>query len=211
MNELMPVIFEKGDGMFSKLCLFSLVLVLLWCSAGYAAECNGGGRYDDNNDGTVTDCRTGLVWLKNASCNETSGGIGNSAGTLYWDEAVKWVAGLGHGICGLSDGSSNGAWRLPTKTEWMAMVENARKLGFSNPALTDGSGSSQWTGSGGNTFSLVQSDFYWSTTTNPSTPTQAWSVFMGDGKVYSVNKDNLLPVWPVRAGQIGSFGSLHIH
>lgn len=196
--------------MVARIFLLSMVSLFLVSTSAYAAECNSGGRYDDNNDGTVTDCRTGLVWLKNASCNDTSGSIGNSAGTLFWDEAIKWVAGLGAPLCGLSDGSSNGAWRLPTKTEWMAMVENARKLGFSNPALTDGSGIAQWTGGGGNTFSLVQSDYYWSITTNPSTPTQAWSVFMGDGKVYSVNKDNLLPVWPVRAGQIGSFGTVLI-
>jgi len=51
----------------------SIVAFLVVVSASaYAADCNSGGRYEINGapsaDGTVTDCRTGLVWLKNADC-----------------------------------------------------------------------------------------------------------------------------------------------
>lgn len=205
--------------MFSRIFLLAVTSMLLFSSAGYAAECNGGGRYDDNSDGTVTDCRTGLVWLKNASCNDTSGGVVNNAGVLYWDEAMRWVAGLGHGICGLSDGSASGAWRLPTKTEWMAMVENARKLGFSNPPLTNGAGTGHWTE--GDVFNLINFfayDFYWSGTTNSASHDQAWGIYVGseialpghNGAMSSIVKLNLLPVWPVRAGQVGSFGRIRI-
>lgn len=203
--------------MIIRIFLVSVLSVFILNSSGNAAECNGGGRYDDNNNGTVTDCRTGLIWLKNAGCNETSGGIGNSAGTLYWDEAIKWVAGLKDGICGLFDSSAEGAWRLPTKTEWMAMVENARRLGFTSPALSNGAGTGQWTadpsgnGIGGNTFNHIQTNYYWSFTANPASPaTHAWIIDMTDGKVYSGSKGNLLPVWPVRAGQRGFLGSVFI-
>ena len=53
-----------------------------WDEDGNVIDCEGTGqdgdlqkgrpwpnpRFTDNNDGTVTDTLTGLVWLKNASC-----------------------------------------------------------------------------------------------------------------------------------------------
>jgi hypothetical protein len=55
----------------------------------------------------VTDNLTNLIWLKNANCD----------GQKDWNEAETWAANLASGTCGLSDGSSAGDWRLPTKTE----------------------------------------------------------------------------------------------
>ena len=85
------------------------------------------GRYEDNGNGTISDCRTGLVWLKNANC------IG---GALDWNSAASWVANLSNSMCGLSDGSEVGDWRMPTKTEWMTMVSSARKQGFTISTLS---------------------------------------------------------------------------
>ncbi len=49
--------------------------LLLFGTWAYAADCNNGGRYENNNNGTVTDCRTGLIWLWNANCEDAAGGI----------------------------------------------------------------------------------------------------------------------------------------
>ncbi len=69
--------------------------------------CDDVDRFLDNNDGTVTDCRTNIVWLKDANCD----GGGN------WDNAMAFASGLNSGECGLTDGSVEGDWRLPDKDE----------------------------------------------------------------------------------------------
>jgi hypothetical protein len=103
-----------------RIMALTVVLLLLETWA-YAADCNNGGRYEISGRGTVTDCRTGLIWLQDANCKDSLGltGIDKSQGYLNWYNAMKWVAALGGGYCGLFDGSSAGDWRLPTKTEWM--------------------------------------------------------------------------------------------
>jgi len=194
-----------------KIAVLVAVLVLFGTYA-YAADCNSGGRYEDNGNGTVTDCRTGLVWLQNAECINTSNNITpNNQGQLSWSDAMKWVAGLGNGICSLSDGSGAGDWRLPTKTEWMAMIAYAFKTkGYSGPPLTNDAGTDKW-GTGTSSFTSVQ-PFYWTSTTylgNTVSPS-AWFVNM-----YTVGmawRDKTAPgyVWPVRGGQPRSFGSVRI-
>lgn len=182
-----------------------LVLLLLPGVTVYASDCNNGGRYEDNGDGTVTDCRGGLIWLKDADC----------PGTTTWYNAMAWAAGLASNSCGLTDGSAAGDWRLPTQEELMAMVSSALKQGMSNPRLTDGTGTGHWAaGNANNVFTNVQSKAYWSVTTLPGSPDMAWFVWMG-------NTGDLIPAgaksassnfhaWPVRAGQSGAFGFLFV-
>ncbi len=185
-------------------------LLLSLCLSVYAADCNNGGRYEDNSDGTVTDCRGGLIWLKNANCLETSGGIGKGSGYLTWYDAMKWAAGLGNGICSLADGSSAGDWRLPTETEWMAMTASAKKQGMTAPVMTDGSGVGHWVQ--GNIFDNVQSAAYWSETTTIADPSVASyadlqpSLFAHFGSKVSAH----FYVWPVRGGRSGTYGHLFI-
>ncbi|MEO5333014.1 MAG: SUMF1/EgtB/PvdO family nonheme iron enzyme, partial [Magnetococcus sp. YQC-5] len=69
------------------------------------ASCTTG--YCDNNDGTITDIKNGLIGLKNANCFDKQ----------TWDAAMSKVATLASGTCGLKDGSSAGQWRLLTKDE----------------------------------------------------------------------------------------------
>lgn len=149
-------------------------------------------RYEDNGDGTITDCRTGRIWLKDANC----------AGAKTWDSAVAWAGALASGICGLTDGSIAGAWRLPTRLEWMTMVAFAKNRHYS-PALTDAAGTTQWTA--GHPFFNVQSSsgyYYWSSTTSAASIYSAWAVRMWDGGVLSnFSKSNGYYVWPVRGGQ----------
>lgn len=124
---------------------------------------------------------------------------------------MKWVAGLGNGLCGLSDASYSGDWRLPTKTELMAMIISAKKQGFTDPVFTTYQGTSPWTKPEQvYDFQNVQSLPYWSSTTQSDYPDSAWIVDMGDGHPDYVSKSSYLFVWPVRGGQSGSFGNLRI-
>ena len=199
--------------MISRTIVLALVLVLLgtWT---YAADCNNGGRYEVNgylvSDGTVTDCRTGLIWLQDANCKDNLGlpGIDKLFGYLDWYDAMTWVAALGSGHCGLTDGSSTGDWRLPTKTEWMAMNAYAKGR-YRNLALTNAAGTAQWT-MAGDAFNNVQSSFYWSSTTDATITAQAWGGDMYDGYVFGNYKSVNYFVWPVRGGQSGEFGSVII-
>ena len=125
---------------------------------------------------------------------------------------MKWVAGLGNGICGLTDGSAAGDWRLPTKTEWMAMVEYAKRSpspAYSSPALTNDAGTDKWA-TGTSAFTNVQSDYHWSSTTYALNTTWAWSVVMRHGDVDYDPKAGDNYVWPVRGEQSASFGTLRI-
>ena len=59
-------------------------------------------EFTDNNDGTVTDNQTGLIWLKEANC----------FGLRNWNEALTDCNGLASGSCGLTDGSNVGDWEV---------------------------------------------------------------------------------------------------
>jgi hypothetical protein len=76
-------------------------------------------RFIDNQDGTVTDSLTKLIWLKNTNC----------FGMVNWEGAMLAVKSLKDGDCGpdpaliLSDGSSAGDWRLPTMSELCILID----------------------------------------------------------------------------------------
>ena len=76
----------------------------------------GTNRFADCMNGTVTDTTTGIVWLQNADCLPT---VENYA------DAHAAAAALGEGHCDLTDGSSPGDWRLPTRAEWEATIAPA--------------------------------------------------------------------------------------
>jgi len=191
-----------------------LAVLVLFGTCAYAADCNSGGRYEYLGDGTVQDCRTGLIWLRNATCTDASNGVAPDPnnGSITWYKAMKWAAGLQDGLCSLTDGSAAGDWRLPTKTEWMAMVAYAKQRAYpTGPSLTNGAGSAQWTA--GDVFTGVNIiGDYWMSTTLLDYPddTYAWYVFMGTGFVDAHPKSWTLNAWPVRDGQSESFGSLRI-
>ena len=136
------------------------------------------------------------------------GGIDNLSGQLSWYDALKWVAALKDGKCGLNDGSFVGDWRLPTKTEWMAMVAYARNRFV--PSLTDAAGTAKWT-TNGDAFNNVGINFYWASTTSDAfDPGSAWSVDFANGGVFTNPRAAGLYVWPVRGGQSGEFGNVII-
>jgi hypothetical protein len=153
-------------------------------AGGVPSTCHGGssllGRWCDNNNGTVTDTTTGLVWLKDAGWG----------GTKPWrsatdDDAHTRAGTLSSGTAGLTDGSIEGDWRLPTKTELVKLTTGTEPIR---------SGSSQQ-------FTGVQSDYYWSSTTRAVFTGSAWGVGLGNGFVGGDDKLGTGDVWPVRGGQ----------
>jgi len=147
-------------------------------------------RFTDNSDGTVTDNLTGLVWLKNANCTDTAG-VTKASGYLTWYDAMAWCNFLAAGVCGLSDGSTTGQWRLPNYKELQSLVDRSQY----SPALPSG-----------HPFTGVQgSRYYWSSSSSAVDSSIAWVMepvyggMMASGGIGSKMIVNY--VWPVRAGQ----------
>lgn len=137
-------------------------------------------RFVDNQDGTVTDRLTDLVWLKNANC----------FGRMDWKSAAGNAKRLKAGDCGphpalvLVDGSSAGDWRLPTMQELCALIDFSRR----EPALP-----------GGHPFAVDPSGYHWSATTLDDCPNLAWIVYMESGTTCYENIDHRAGyLWPVR-------------
>jgi len=142
-------------------------------------------RFTKNNDGTVTDNLTGLIWLENANCFTTR----------TWAQALSDAKTLKSGACSLSDGSALGEWRLPSKKELESLVASE----YVSPAVPNTAGTAKWTA--GAPFTGVQSNYYWSSTTYAGNTSVAWFVYLLDGIVNPNNKANTYYVWPVRGGQ----------
>jgi len=142
------------------------------------------GAFMDNQDGTVTDCKTGMIWMKNAGCF-----------TGRWSEALALCSALANGSCDLNDGSSVGDWRLPTVEELKTLPDRT----YSDPTLSNSKGDGQW--SEGDAFTGVKSiSGYWSSTTLATNADRAWGVWMQNGSVFWSIKINAFNVWCIRGG-----------
>jgi len=132
-------------------------------------------RFSNHGNGTVTDNLTGLMWTRDANL---------PLATKTWYLALDYVAAMNAGTVanfGYTD------WRLPSIRELQGLVDSSR----ANPALPVG-----------HPFTSVQSDYYWSATTNASYTYSAWVVNVVNGGVdYYGKAYNSYYVWPVRSGQ----------
>ena len=155
-------------------------------------------RFTDNENGTVTDNLTGLIWLRDANCMLTEypdfDTDYNIDGRVTWQHALDFVAGMNDGTyeecaAGRED------WRLPNVRELFSLVHH----GFYDPAVPNTDGDGLWIE--GDPFSGVQSAYYWSSTTNADSTPIAWLVFFFDGHVNYGYKGSYYFVWPVRGGQ----------
>lgn len=142
-------------------------------------------RFTDNGDGTVTDNLTGLIWTKNANCD----------GTKLWLDAVDYCNTLADGICGLTDGSIAGDWRLPNVRELHSLIH----YGYFNPSLPNTAGNGQWTAE--DPFANVLTDWYWSSATSAHDTDYAWFVNFYYGSVSQHDKDGSHHAWCVRGGE----------
>ncbi|MCK5523013.1 MAG: DUF1566 domain-containing protein [Thiomargarita sp.] len=139
-------------------------------------------RYIDNNNGTITDSRTQLIWLKKANC----------FGRQDWKTAMQKVAKLATGQCGLRDGSEAGDWRLPTRKEWEAMMD----LKYRRLTLSDALGTGQW--KEGDAFLGVQLSKYWSSNLHTDQISSAWyvNIYNGQLDINKISTNNY--VWAIR-------------
>jgi hypothetical protein len=160
-------------------------------------------RFYDYGNGTVIDYFTELVWLKNANCTDNVGGVSKASGLLNWTDAMKWDSGLATGVCGLSDVSQAGDWRVPTIDElkslfcWPgtpAWLYNG--CDGSNTYNPNGAYPFDWLKSQG--FMSVQPYGYWSSSASPSYPDNIFGVDMFYGSVFIDYKSTNYYVWPVR-------------
>ena len=74
-------------------------------------------RYTDNGDGTISDSKTGLMWMKNDSYL-------HSGHWLNWQEAKDYVKELNE--VGFADYFD---WQLPTKEELRSLFESSKTNG----------------------------------------------------------------------------------
>ena len=160
---------------------------------GKGTSCTGD-RYADNGDGTFADRLTSLVWEKKTG---TPGGTANpsdphnvnnqypwSTGSPYKEDGGVFTTFLNTLNVG-GFGGSNG-WRLPSIYELNTLVAP----GFPNcsaPPCTAAPGA-------------TVSNIYWSSSTDQSSPVDAWWVNFNDGYVSSYNKASYLWVRAVRSG-----------
>lgn len=138
-------------------------------------------RFTDNANGTVTDNLTGLIWLKLANCYSTQ----------TWETAVASARTLASGSCGLTDSSTAGQWRLPSRNELESLVN----LQQANPDT--------WLDTQGFTTVKPFISGYWSGSTRADYTTAAAYVVIRNGVVDSADKASasIGYVWPVRSGQ----------
>lgn len=201
-------------------CLLVFGLMLSWTLVYAAdfyvipvkkcCTCKGtlnGTRWCDNGDGTVTDMTTCLVWLKYADWGGEKPWRNSStdcsspdytcyddaqtrAGSLCNDTIIHVISYLPYLPIHLTDGSSEGDWRLPTKTELYNLANGKEAVRDDNMRA----------------FTGVQSSHYWSASTCDSEERDdftryAWNVDMCSGYLYYSDKYNTNYVWPVRGGQ----------
>lgn len=107
----------------------------------------------DNADGTVSDQRTGLVWM---SCSLgqtwTSSGCEGDATELSWQQALQRAHG--YEFNGVND------WRVPNLKELSTITERS----CVRPAVN------------ATVFPNTPSDDYWTSTPSVTDPSRAWSI-----------------------------------
>lgn len=159
-----------------------------WDSQGNIIPCNETGqdgeiragvaapkpRLVDNNDGTVTDKLTGLVWLRDA----------NAFGEVPWQQALETAAKLGHGAYGLQDGSKPSDWRIPNVNEMQSLLDLDNSRG---PALPPD-----------HPFMNAAPANYWSSSTVAAAPPLGWYCALAVGPPVFDLKFNAMRMWPIR-------------
>ncbi|MBF0420100.1 MAG: DUF1566 domain-containing protein [Magnetococcales bacterium] len=149
--------------------VFALGMVFIGAQNAYSEN-----RFADAKEGTVTDSKSGLTWVKNADC----------WGALTWEDASKAVEALNSGkkSCdGLTD--TKGGWRLPSKEELVTLAGTEADAGLILPK--------------GHPFEKVQQGHYWSSTAGEPENT-AWYMNMHNGHTDLYGKASPYFVWPVR-------------
>ncbi len=137
-------------------------------------------RYTDNGDGTVSDTKTGLMWLT-CSIGQalTDSACAGTASGHAWQAALNVPAGINiAGFAGHQD------WRLPNIKELKSLV----KYSCSDPAIN----AARFPNT---------ANSYWSASPYAGSSGGAWQVFFFSGDAFASNRTFPSRVRLVRAGQ----------
>ncbi|MBV5310448.1 DUF1566 domain-containing protein, partial [Chromatium okenii] len=132
----------------------------------------------DNNDGTVTQSNTGLMWAK---CSEGQSGTNctGTAKTMNWKAAL--TAANNFNLGGYND------WRLPNVKELQVLVDYSRYSPAIDPSYFPNTPSSGfWSGS---------------STSYADGASYTWHVNFGNGNAYGDSRDDINYIRFVRGGQ----------
>ncbi len=134
----------------------------------------------DEADNVVLDLQTGLMWVRDLARAFRAPGTGPEGpnAAMVWEAARRAVAALDH--AGYSD------WRLPNVHELQSLVDFGRAL----PAWE--------TAAFGPSLDAVASPYFWTATTSPSQPDEAYYVNFVDGHAHPWHKALAFSVRPVR-------------
>ena len=118
-------------------------------------------RFTINNDGTVSDTKTGLIWKR---CSEGQSGVDcrmGAAATYTWQGALQQAQSVNNngGFAGYKN------WRLPNMKELDSIVEKQCNSPSINLII----------------FPKSQSDLYWSSSPYAGYSGYAWSIYFGNG------------------------------
>ncbi|MCP5013748.1 MAG: DUF1566 domain-containing protein [Ketobacter sp.] len=132
-------------------------------------------RFTDNEDGTIRDNMTGLIWTEDANIYN---------GEPTWADALDFCNGLSDATSELTDGSEAGDWVLPNVNELASLVDRGERL----PAVSGGTES---------LFENIELSPYWTSTPVHNAEGITWVVSFADGSTRS-DDTNSAWVWCVR-------------
>lgn len=135
------------------------------------------GEFIDNNDGTITDISTGLMWVKNPHTDLPK----IFKDLMNWKDAIQACKDL-H-FAGHKD------WHLPTVEELRSIVDYTKGAKSGEPAIDTAF------------FPDTKCSWYWTSTPAAWPSDGAWFVGFGSGFVYYYGKDVGSYVRPVRASK----------
>jgi hypothetical protein len=173
---------------FIPLFLFFIAPLML-----YSQDCNDAissttSHFQDNNDGTVSDVKTGLVWKKcseGQTWNTNDKGCSESAISYAWQTALQRAENINKAIIGQNLGKTD--WRVPNIKELASLVEQQ----CLNPPINI------------SVFPTIASisTWYWSSSPHASDSNRAWTVYFYYGYGNSNNKNDTGYIRLVRSGQ----------
>jgi hypothetical protein len=146
------------------------------------------GRYRDNGDGTVTDGRIGLQWMRFALGQEWKDNTCIGEAKEYtWQSALDMVDVLNcqGGYASYCD------WRVPTKEELLTLVYcSSGKPKMWNDTGKSCQGDYQHPTIHQQAFPNTPTRLFWSSSTDMNDPAYAWSIYFGGGYLYAYLKKN---------------------
>jgi hypothetical protein len=130
--------------------IFQVIVALVISSCIFATM-----RFTDNQDGTITDNGTGLVWQK-CSEGQSATDCSGLAVTVNWQSALQYCRALD---------LANRAWRLPNGNELKSIVDYA----YVTPSINS------------TFFPNTSASYYWTSTTVDNDATSSWWVRFNAG------------------------------